>query len=93
MLNTKQKKELRNQAMSLRPLIQIGKGGLSADLITNIENDLQAHELIKLTLLQSCELEPREAAIECASYTGSDVIQVIGRTFVLYKKRKDKKGN
>lgn len=91
MLTQKEKQELRRQAVNLSALVQIGKTGFSSGTFENIDKDLEAHELVKVTLLKTCELEPREAAIECAAMTDSEIVHMIGRTFVLYRKN-EKKG-
>lgn len=78
-------------AHQLNSNIQIGKGGLSENLITNLDTDLEAHELVKVTLLKTCDLDVNEAAIQCAADTGSEIVQMIGRTFVLYRQSKNNK--
>lgn len=91
MLSAQNKKKLRTMAMNLPSMIQIGKGNLSETLFEGIDRDLEAHELVKITMQKTSTLSVREAAIECASATGSEVIQVIGRTFTLYRENRDKK--
>lgn len=72
-------------------MMQIGKGSLSPNMITSLKNDLEAHELVKVTILKTADIEPREAAIELAAATGSEVVQIIGRTFLLYRQSKENK--
>jgi RNA-binding protein len=91
MLSKEQKKTLKTLAMQLPSQVQIGKSNLSDNLFETLSNDLNAHELVKVTLQRTCELTPREAAIECSSATGSEIVQIIGRTFVLYKRSKENK--
>ncbi len=91
MLSAKNKKTLRTMAMKLPSMIQIGKGSLSQAIFDTIDTDLEAHELVKITLQKTCPLEVREAAIECAGATGSEIIQMIGRTFTLYRATKENK--
>lgn len=91
MLSNANKKKLRSMAMSLPSMIQIGKADLSDNLFSHIDTDLEAHELVKVTLQKTCSLEPREAAIQCTAATHSEIIQVIGKTFVLYRQSKDNK--
>lgn len=91
MLTKENKKLLRSMAHQLNSNIQIGKGGLSENLITNLDTDLEAHELVKVTLLKTCDLDVNEAAIQCAADTGSEIVQMIGRTFVLYRQSKNNK--
>lgn len=91
MLSNENKKKLRALSHSLNSNIQIGKSGLSDNLIRNIEMDLDSHELIKITLQKNTDVTPREAAVECAAATGSEIVQIIGRTFLLYKRSKENK--
>lgn len=70
-------------------MLQIGKGSLSPNMIASLKNDLEAHELVKVTILKTADIDVREAAIEMAAETGSDVVQIVGRTFLLYKRSKE----
>lgn len=89
MLSPVNKRKLRSIGHTLSSSIQIGKGGLSDNLMETISSDLEAHELVKVSLLKTCEMDVREAAIMCASATGSEIVHIIGRTFLLYKKSKE----
>ena len=89
MLSGKQKNYLRSLANRLRPVVQIGKDNITDNLITSVSDYLEAHELMKVSLLKSCELEVRAAAIELAANTGSEIVQLIGRTIILYRKSKE----
>ena len=71
---------------SLDTIFQIGKGGISETLITQVNDALRARELIKLRVLENSAFTAREAAEEIASKTGSEVVHVIGSRFVLYKR-------
>ncbi|MCF0259244.1 MAG: YhbY family RNA-binding protein [Erysipelotrichaceae bacterium] len=91
MLSNDNKKKLRAMAQTMNANIQLGKGGLDENLFMTLENELEAHELVKVSLLKTCGLPVREAAIECASMSQSEIVQIIGRTFVLYRKSKKNK--
>lgn len=91
MLSSQNKKYLRKLSMELRPLFQIGKDGLSENLMLTLSDSLEAHELVKCTLLRTSPIDVREAAIECATATNSEIVHVIGHTFVLYRKSKENK--
>ena len=82
----KQKSFLRAQAHDLQPIIQIGKNLISATVIATVVNALDARELIKISVLQNCTAEPKEVAAVITDQTGATLIQVIGRTIILYKK-------
>ncbi|MBR4766381.1 MAG: ribosome assembly RNA-binding protein YhbY [Clostridia bacterium] len=85
-MTSKERAALRAQANSLDALFQIGKGGISDSVIKQTEEALRARELIKVKiLLESAPESPRETADQLAAATGSDVVQLIGGTIVLYK--------
>lgn len=85
-MTSKRRAELRGQANRLEPLFQVGKGGISDALITQTNDALRAHELIKLkVLLESAPETPREIAEKLAAATGSQVVQVIGGSMIFYK--------
>lgn len=88
MLTSKQKKELRTIAQQKRALFQIGKDAISENLLKTIHDSLEAHELIKISMLKTCALDVNEAAIEISAATHSEIVQIIGRTFVLYRRNK-----
>ena len=86
MLNSKQRAKLRGIASSYETIFQIGKGGISDTLIAQVEDALRKRELIKLRVLDNSAYSAREAAEEIAGKTGSEVVQVIGSRFVLFKR-------
>lgn len=90
-MTSKERAAFRAQANSLEPLFQIGKGGMSDALVEQTADALRKRELIKLkVLLESAPESPREFADKLAEATGSDVIQVVGGSIVLYKENPDK---
>lgn len=88
MLNARDKKILRAQAQQYRSLFQIGKDGISDNLIATLDDSLRAHELVKLNLLKTAPLSTAEAAVMLAQATDSELVHSIGRTFVLYRRSK-----
>ena len=88
MLATKQKVKLRSLAMDLRPIFQVGKEGLSDNLIKGLNDALEAHELIKISVLKNCSHNIKEVALDISSRTNSELIQIIGRNVVFYRKSK-----
>lgn len=88
MLDAKDKKKLRKEAQDRRSLFQIGKDGIGDKLIDTLEDSLRAHELVKLNLLKSAPLATAEAAEILAQETGSEIVHIIGHTFVLYRRSK-----
>ena len=91
MLTTKQRAFLRSLANCLEPTMQIGKDGINENSIIQVEQMLFAKELIKIKVLNNQDEDTRVLANVLAEKTNSEVVQVIGRTVVLYK-RTNKKG-
>jgi RNA-binding protein len=85
MLTSKQRSYLRGLASTMDPIFQIGKGGISDNLIKQFDDALEARELIKAAVLRNSEAGAREIADEIAGIVGADVVQVIGNRFVLYR--------
>lgn len=85
-LKSKQVAYLKSQAHHLQPIFQIGKNGLSDEQVSQINDALEKRELIKISLLQSNLESPKETAEIIAEKTGSNIIQVIGRVIILFKK-------
>lgn len=90
MLTSKQKKYLKKEAHDLRPIIQIGKDGLSNNSFVTINQALKAHELIKISLLQTCPSEPEEIILDILARCHCEFVFKIGRTLIFYKQSKDK---
>ena len=92
-LTSKQRAQLRGLANGIGTIIQIGKDGIGENLIKQTDSALEARELIKGKVLENSLLSPREAAEELAPLTRSEIVQVIGTKFVLYRPshKKDKK--
>ena len=90
MLEKKERIFLRSKAQLLPDLVFIGKDGLSENVIKQIEDNLFAHELIKIKVQNTCEEDKNDLANEIEKITGCDVVTTIGTKIVLYKKS-DKK--
>jgi RNA-binding protein len=71
--------------------MQIGKGGITDNLVKTVSDALEARELVKLSVLESCELTPREASDVLCEALGAEGVSCIGRKIVLYRESKDKK--
>ncbi len=84
MLTKKQIKFLKSTAHSLKPITQIGKNGVTEELITDISNYLFKHELMKVSILDNCNDDKKTVANQITE-SGIEVVQIIGRTLVLYK--------
>lgn len=85
MLTGKQRSYLRSLANNLQPIFQVGKGGISDNMVKQFSDALEARELIKATVLRNAECDTGTVCQELAEMTGSQVVQVIGSKFVLYR--------
>ncbi len=86
MLTSKQRAYLRGLASEEPDVIQIGKGGISENLVIQVKDALKARELIKIKVLDNALMYPIEVATELAEATGSEIVQTIGSKLVLYKR-------
>jgi len=84
-LSGKQRRHLRGLAHALRPVVQIGKGGLDAGLGAAVDRALSDHELVKIRVGEGAGVDRHEAADALAQQTKSEVAQVLGHTIVLYR--------
>lgn len=91
MITTKQRAYLRGLGNALDPVMQIGKDGISENVLNGVNLLLEARELVKIKMLKNCDYEIKDLANEIAQKTSAEVVQVIGNIFILYKKstRKD----
>jgi RNA-binding protein len=90
-LKGKQKKILRGLAHHLDPVVYVGKDGLSDNLLASTLDALKTRELIKIKLGQNCDVPKKEAAEQLAAMTGAALVQLIGKTIILYLPNKDLK--
>ncbi|AIQ63094.1 RNA-binding protein [Paenibacillus stellifer] len=90
-LTGKQKRYLRSLAHHLDSVFQVGKGGVNDQLIRHIEEAIEKRELMKISVLNNCAEDPKEIGGELAEQSGSELVQVIGKTIVLYKESRDNK--
>lgn len=91
MLSGKQKRYLRSLAHHLQPIFQVGKGGTNEQIIRHISEALERRELIKVSILNNNLDDPKEIAEELAEGAGAELVQLIGRTIVLYKESREYK--
>ena len=91
MLTSKQRAYLRSLSQNLDTIFQIGKGGITEEICLQINNALEARELIKARVLDNSGYTAREAAEEIADAISCEVISSVGTKFVLYKESSKKK--
>lgn len=89
-LTSKQRAQLRGLANGIDTILIVGKDGIGEALVKQAEDALEARELIKGRALETAPFTAREAAEELARVTRSDVVQVIGTKFVLYRETHSK---
>lgn len=74
----------------METILQIGKSGITDNVVMQVEEALTARELIKMRTLETSPISSKEAAAELAGKTGADIVQVIGTRFVLYRANPEK---
>ncbi|MDD7457586.1 MAG: ribosome assembly RNA-binding protein YhbY [Clostridia bacterium] len=91
MLNSKQRSNLRGKAMVIETIFQVGKGGVSDNMVADIKKALDARELIKITVLKNNDETPMDVLQDLAMKLSAEPVCAIGNKIVLYKKstRKD----
>ena len=89
-LTSKQRAQLRSLATNLDTIVHVGKDGIGDNLVKQVNDALEARELIKGRVLENSLLTAREAAEELAVAARCEVVQVIGSKFVLYRETHSK---
>lgn len=87
-LTSAQRKWLRGQAHSLRPVVQIGRQGLTGAVLRQVDEALNDHELIKVQAAVPRE-EKKEVAARLASELGAEIAGHIGHVVILYREQPD----
>ena len=91
MLTSAQRAKLKSIAQNLNPIFQIGKNGVGDNQVGDIIDALNAHELIKISVLKSAETPTKLILDEVCERTGAEPVQAIGNKIVIYK-RSEKDG-
>ncbi len=86
MFTSKQRANLRSMASTLKPIGQVGKEGVTENLIAGLSDALEAHELIKVTLLPAAGEDGENLAANLAELLGAEVVAVIGRKAIFYRR-------
>lgn len=84
-LTGNEKRNLRAQGNSLKPEVWIGKEGVSAGTAQTLLNSFHTKELVKVKILENCEVDKKTVAQQLEQQTAAEIIQIIGRTILLYK--------
>src|SRR5262245_27000511 len=88
-LTGKQRRRLRALGHSLRAIVQVGREGASEEVVAACDRALADHELIKVKIGQGAGEGRHEMAEALARSAGAEVAQVLGRTLLLYRRRKE----
>ncbi|MDY0396745.1 ribosome assembly RNA-binding protein YhbY [Virgibacillus halophilus] len=91
MLNGKQKRFLRAKANHIKPIFQVGKSGVSDNMLKQIGEALEKRELIKVHILQNNMEEKTEVANQLEAGTEAEIVQIIGNQIVLYRESEENK--
>lgn len=86
MLTNKERNFLRGLGNEMNPIVIVGKGGLSDNIVAQLDEALTARELVKCRVLPHTEYEPYEIAEALALRTNSEVVQVVGRNMLIYRR-------
>ena len=87
-MNSKQRAFLRSLANNINSIFQVGKNGISENLIKQVDDALEARELIKLNVLETSPDDIEEVANSIAEKTHSILVQIMGNKITLYRARK-----
>ena len=91
MITTKQRAFLRAQSNGLEAILQVGKNGINDNLIKQVNDALEARELIKITVLNTAPLEPREVCDALCTACGAQPVSTVGWKIVLYRESTENK--
>ena len=87
-MTSKQRAYLRGKANTIDAIFQIGKSGITDELLKQLDNAIEARELIKVTVLESAPGSAKELAIDLANGSNSEVVQTVGNKITLFRQKK-----
>lgn len=90
MLSGKEKRYLRSLANTMEPIVQVGKAGVNESVLYSLNEALEARELVKVKVLKNCLDEVDEVAEALAEQSKAELVQVIGRNVLLYRRHPKK---
>lgn len=90
MINGKQRRHLKKLVHTMDPTVYIGKGGLTDNTIKEMDNYLNAHELVKVKVQDGCDDNPKLLANKAAEILDAEFVQAIGRKFSIYRQSPEK---
>ena len=90
-MSSKQRAALRAIAQTIEPVVYIGKEGITDNVVSQVNDALEARELIKCSVQQNSALDEKEACEKLCTIKQAHGISVLGRKFVLYRRAKEQK--
>lgn len=87
-MTSKERAYLRGLANTIDAIFQVGKGGISDVLLEQLNNAIEARELVKITVLETAPGSAKELAEEIAKGTNSVVVQTVGNKITLFRQKK-----
>ena len=89
MITSKQRSALRAMANRIKPVFQIGKENVGENLVKQLDEHLELHEIVKVRILKNSEVNCKMTCSIIANRLGAEPISAIGSTFVLYRRSKE----
>ncbi len=90
MITNKQRAYLRGLANKIEAIINVGKNGITPELTESVNQALEAREIVKISILNNCMMDPKEIADIIHDRTHSEIVHIIGKKIVLYRQSKKK---
>ncbi|MCC5911572.1 MAG: ribosome assembly RNA-binding protein YhbY [Clostridiaceae bacterium] len=90
MLTGKERSHLKSIANGVKPIAQIGKAGVTESFLAQMNDALEAREIVKVNILDNSLLDTKDTANEVAEALKAEFVQALGNKFVLYRKSKNK---
>ncbi len=91
MISGKQRSYLKALANGIDPIFQVGKNGVTESFLKQVDDALEARELVKINVLNNSLLEAKNVAIEISEKLNAEFVQSIGNKFVIYRESKENK--
>ena len=85
-MTSKQRSKLKSIAANIQPITQIGKGGITDNLLKSLSDALEARELIKVNVLETADEDAENVAANVAELLDAEVVAVIGRKAIFYRR-------
>lgn len=86
MLNKKQRINLRSFAMTMQDGVLVGKDGVTENVISQVNDNLNAHDIVKIKVLSNCDIDIKDIAESLVYQTKCEIVTVIGSKIVAYRK-------